>query len=110
MSHTPGPWKLDGNSLTATWESGERVQLACMSRTQWSNPDSGRNRRLRDENEANASLIAAAPELLESLKVMADALNVARLVMKEQDTRDLAKALVADARAVIAKAQAKGKP
>jgi hypothetical protein len=44
-------------------------------------------------------------EMLASLKALADALNMTRILMKEQETRDLAAALVADARAVIAKAE-----
>jgi hypothetical protein len=44
-------------------------------------------------------------EMLASLKALAYALNMTRILMKEQETRDLAAALVADARAVIAKAE-----
>lgn len=66
--HTPGPWEVDGPHLTdrriailgAEKDDGWQVVIATM-RT----PDS---RMPEEEQRANASLIAAAPELLESLK------------------------------------------
>ena len=61
--HTPGPWKLDGFSIMAQFE-GQEVQIASMSRTSWSQPDGGKNRRLIKQNEANGPLMVTAPDLL----------------------------------------------
>jgi len=57
--------------------------------------------------EAAAFMVRAVnnhAELLDCLNGMVDALNMARLVMRDQETRDLAGQLVADARSVLAKA------
>lgn len=66
---TKGPWRVEGNIIMATWETGEPVQVATLSTTRWSEPDGGRNDRMRAETRANAALIAAAPDLLAWLKV-----------------------------------------
>lgn len=53
MSHTPGPWRADGAEIYA--ESLEWVAEAL-------------NDQLPDGGEANATLIAWAPDLLDSLE------------------------------------------
>lgn len=75
--HTRGPWVLDGSAVTARWENGHVVQVASLNHTRWSTDpsfdDVARNRafnlRMQTESNANALLIAAAPELLEACKV-----------------------------------------
>ena len=68
MAHTPGPWRVgEGRSITAQFER-EEVQIASMSRSSWTFPDGGKNRRLAAQMDANARLIASAPELLEALR------------------------------------------
>lgn len=66
MSHTKGPWHLHRNTQTLGFridsEGNEWQGLAKVYQA----PD------LEEEGEANAHLIAAAPELLEELKVMAN--------------------------------------
>ena len=74
--HTPGPWKVVGLSVIS--DSG----IIC-------NPPSGPI----DELEANARLIAAAPDMLEALEAMRDAII---------PTEDCYAAILADA--AIAKA------
>lgn len=54
--HTPGPWKATYKTVTAP-ETEDRLPLDVHIH--------GGN---RDDNKANARLIAAAPELLEALK------------------------------------------
>ena len=65
--HTPGPWQLErltgcdhdiGIRVTGSLVSG----YAAFVRTYWPHPDQ------KAEQEANARLIAAAPELLEALQ------------------------------------------
>lgn len=74
MSHTPGPWKLDGPDINGIGNvvgfyvavpSGGRVGQSfanCLVTT-------------NEQCEANARLIAAAPELLETLKAMVKLFN-----------------------------------
>ncbi len=70
---TPGPWTVDedGRAILAQFE-GEQVQIAAMSRTSWSNErgGAGKNARLGAQREANARLIAAAPDLLAAVQAL----------------------------------------
>jgi hypothetical protein len=65
LMHTPGPWRFDCGNLQV--ERAEDRQPICDISTQW-------DLNSRNENipfhvsEANAHLIAAAPELLDALK------------------------------------------
>ena len=73
--HTPGPWTItvyppdddDAEDLCAYIDGNGTHVSHCM-------PPDGANKELRD---ANARLIAAAPELLEALKLIASAENSA---------------------------------
>ena len=67
--HTLGPWYEDDGAINAKWETGEEIQVALAWGTRWSQPDGGKNKRMREESKANVRLIAAAPELLEALKI-----------------------------------------
>jgi len=68
--HTPGPWYEDDGAINAKWETGEEIQVALAWGTRWSQPDGGKNKRMREESKANVRLIAAAPELLEVCKAI----------------------------------------
>jgi hypothetical protein len=94
MSHTPGPWGLDDDTM-------EIFSNTTGHSTGWiakvlGNDDNGRPLK-SDEMTANACLIAAAPELLAALKALVDA----------QVCRDGGKdcAICEDAYAAIAKAE-----
>ena len=72
--HTPGPWIGAGPSFGDTFP---RYTTSIM--TDWEHEDEGHIdicelpfHHHDDENEANARLIAAAPDLLEALKEMLD--------------------------------------
>lgn len=54
--HTPGPWHTDGKDVWV--ENGLNVDQASITR--------------RVDTEANARLIAAAPELLDALQMLAN--------------------------------------
>lgn len=85
--HTSGPWyavKLEANPDHAWAIDGELVEIARLS--EW--PDH------MEEAEANARLIAAAPEMLDALR---------RLTHPMASDEDLSHAL-----AVIAKAEGRG--
>lgn len=58
MKHTKGPWHTDEN-FSSVWDSRRASAEICRMPSATSN---------LENNEANARLIAAAPELLESLK------------------------------------------
>lgn len=65
VSHTPGPWHVwHTTNVTTLLESGrpERIVANCGVFSDGREADSG-----YEENEANARLIAAAPELLAAL-------------------------------------------
>ena len=65
MTHTPGPWKINPRaSMVVESESGRTIAScgAYTSNTENTEP----------ENQANARLIAAAPELLEALEAVSD--------------------------------------
>lgn len=63
MKHTKGPWETDGRTI---WD-GQRVGSVVATL-----PSCG----LHFNTEANATLIAAAPDLLEALENMLDVLVV----------------------------------
>jgi hypothetical protein len=81
--HTPGPWKHEGHGDITGTENGRKYDVACV----YLRIPAGRQ-------EANASLIAAAPDLLDALEFVMN-----RLVDKHED--DIA---AQKARAAIAKA------
>ena len=61
--HTPGPWQLSPGGVSALDENGTLVASA-----QYNPPKDPRGPRSRQEQRANAHLIAAAPELLEACR------------------------------------------
>ena len=94
-AHTPGPWKAEPNFRSSGWfvdqPTGAR-RIALVNERDASIE--------RPECEANARLIAAAPELLEALK------DVHRFLNEEPTARTLQQKMTIDAvvRAAIAKA------
>lgn len=60
MTHTKGPWGLNPRAKTNV-VAGDRPIASCSGYTSNTDRDS-----VEDENEDNARLIAAAPELLEA--------------------------------------------
>lgn len=63
--HTPGPWKLVPKFHASVESSTGRHVANCGGYT--TNMDQGEH---MNENEANARLIAAAPDLLEALEAL----------------------------------------
>lgn len=108
QKHTPGPWRENGSVVTAQGSmalvvANVRCQLDPIVR-----PDAAA--KTFAERDANARLIAAAPELLEALKECARLLNVAfdfegDVFRKEHNNSVDA---ICAARAAIAKATGKG--
>ena len=67
FKHTPGPWAV--TCCLDYWVQAGDVGVALCGDLDWQGPDSNCVRDQR-EMEANARLIAAAPELLEALKAI----------------------------------------
>lgn len=90
MTHTPGPWVLEKVSAT---EIGVRVHGSVVSGyatvidTDWT------TRAQQLEQEANARLIAAAPELLNELRVTVRRLELC--IRHSGSTREFAEAATA---------------
>lgn len=75
MNHTPGPWRTTGLNVRA----GDA--LICYATNHWADDETPEN-----ERQANADLIASAPELLAALERLAhpmadDDLDYAREVI-----------------------------
>lgn len=68
--HTPGPWEQNGISIIKFGEGGRAIALLAYSRSD--NTGNVEPAKLDDPNwdtnMANANLLAAAPELLQTLK------------------------------------------
>ena len=92
--HTPGPWSYprypNGVSTLVYAAAGGKPEAFPVASATYGVPD--------EEREANARLIAAAPELLETLETLLS-LHDARV-----DTADAWNVSMEEARAVIAKA------
>lgn len=100
--YTPGPWKRRGNTVSGPF--GVTV-VHCMDNGVWG--EKGCHSITKTEANANARLIAAAPELLEALEALLSADLYADgegiHFIKNADTADGERA-VQMARAAIAKA------
>ena len=84
--HTPGPWKVITGAVYTAQSTGKVVPIASMDR------EAGNGTSLV-EREANARLIAAAPELLKALEEIADRLKWGKLANEtEKIARDAIKA------------------
>ncbi len=70
LKHTPGPWVVEKSATVFEIFSGDATTLVATSRR------SLLSSKMDESAEANARLIAAAPELLEALKACADVLSV----------------------------------
>lgn len=66
-AHTPGPWEVVGSRICTVANDNERITLA--------KTEPGGAFAMSEQQDANARLIAAAPELLEALKAASEWLN-----------------------------------
>lgn len=96
VTHTAGPWRLNAGDETQVMAGGLYVARASCGGTTGTNLHTA---------EANARLIAAAPELLELAHINTQAWeNALELDLLPPQHRDTAEKLLADNRAAIAKA------
>lgn len=82
--HTPGPWKAN------KWAPGWSVSAPLHGLTVCMLPE-------RDNSDANARLIAAAPDLLAALHIALESMDAIH-VPQEWDTRSVIRAAIARAR------------
>ena len=66
--HTPGPWIIDGNGIKTSISAGSK-HIAMVNYWHVGGADDV----IGEEHEANARLIAAAPDLLKALHRIVDA-------------------------------------
>ena len=92
--HTPGPWLIEGRTIYSLMHHGWNRGVEVLKNRFWAS--CYHDRSVTDEEaEANARLIAAAPELLEALQMFLDDYE-----SSEGDAQSCARV----ARAAIAKA------
>ena len=94
MKHTPGPWEVVGSRICTVANDKERITLA--------KTEPGGAFAMSEQQEANATLLAAAPAMYEALQIMVRAANV--------DEIDPLVMFASIERAKGALAQAEGKP
>jgi hypothetical protein len=70
LKHTPGPWIADRYDVRQSGSTGSRMVAAICYTGPHHTPASEYPKSCRLQDEANARLIAAAPELLEALEEM----------------------------------------
>ena len=66
--HTPGPWEVVGSRICTVANDKERITLA--------KTEPGGAFAMSEQQEANATLLAAAPAMYEALQIMVRAANV----------------------------------
>lgn len=108
--HTPGPWLIEGRTVYSLMHHGWNRGVEVLKNRFWAS--CYHDRSVTDEEaEANARLIAAAPELLEALQstwAVIDAVGLRNLVngvplgatvwfVKAHDARTMAMAAIAKA-------------
>lgn len=103
--HTPGPWHMgDGNGQGSIFADEGRTRLEKDGTTLYpiAMVNHGWN---EDEDNANAALIAAAPDLLETLTLLFEHCEIIRPHYGDKESSQQAKKAIESARAAIRKAE-----
>lgn len=94
---TPGPWEiLNEYTGSVGTQSPFKMTASVYGDHEDCEPD--------DRMIANARLIAAAPDLLASLRTAVTMLQATRLIIRDNEAHAMAKEAIKEARAAIAKA------
>ena len=91
QKHTPGPWEAEWHRKYKQWNVFPESGKAVVSVTDLCGEYS------KEETEANARLIAAAPELLEALQGLLDCMAIPSSICKERPAYEAARAAIAKA-------------
>lgn len=97
MSHTPGPWRIGGSCRTPVNSKDKHIAMVNYSHRGHITDVIG------EEHNANAHLIAAAPELLEALETLYGAIVMSDIYGESRITFEMGEA----AEKAIAKAKGK---
>jgi hypothetical protein len=89
MTHTKGPWICHSGMVWKPDSSEDGIPIARMARDD--------NRTMPVERDANASLIAASPEMLEALEAIVIDLQFSE-IQTHKNLVDLARAAIAKAK------------
>ena len=107
MSHTPGPWKrseFDPMEIIAPEPNVAEGHNVCSIKQDYGTPSGERKRLAEAQLDANADLIAAAPDLLAACKVLLEQ-HCLRDIPSPQPAKDEFQRTARVARAAIAKAE-----
>lgn len=99
--HTPGPWTAchEGKcSCGQVWSKTADHPVATVTRGEWGDPGCPYGEVSRECANANARLIAAAPELLEALQGLVSVLNP-EILGSPNSPLEIARAVIAKATA-----------
>ncbi len=104
MTHTKGHWHVgQGNGEGAIFADEGRMRMTDKGTSLW--PICTMNRGWNDaEDDANARLVAAAPDLLEALQNAHALLQATLFIINDNEARGIAKQQLDANRAAIAKA------
>ena len=120
-SHTPGPWTVEPSDIgdpsvgqaptppvvfvsVPNDDRFRRIDIAVVGSTIYDNSEDGYSKSWGDP-DANACLIAAAPELLAGLKAFVSFGDYAHNHIEDDEARAVLVEALADAKALIAKAE-----
>lgn len=98
QQHTPGPWQVDGNVIRGDAQGNGSVSVACILDVAYPY-----GRWAGESAKANARLIAAAPDLLESLQEVLPMLEQLLMIRGEPEPGSIghkARAAIAEATGV----------
>jgi hypothetical protein len=103
QTHTPGPWKVIGKNETQVCSGAIQGASGYVVAQAYSSPSAKiPYKDLWAECEANARLIAAAPDMLAALKAANSVINQYRQIADDEAVEDEVHAVI---RAAIAKAE-----
>ena len=88
MKHTKGPWKVADGYPRSIKTADEKTYIASAKGGRKRNPVTGYGYPSKEEAEANARLIATAPELLEALECVSIGIELHYETM-EEDTSEV---------------------
>jgi hypothetical protein len=107
IQHSPGPWAIEYDEVDEDWRIVSEPRtgyVAVISYYEHDEDDTPKDLATVEEVKANASLIAAAPELLEALEMALDELMNAGFSAEVYGRSPVSDALILGAK-VIAKAK-----
>src|ERR1035437_1836628 len=96
-AHTPGPWRYDADCGLVRESPGDDINIgsAELAEVMWVERSGMTDADSERETNANANLMAAAPEMLEALKRAQSNLQICAIMDSSIDTLDVVDAAIA---------------